>query len=994
LRHFGTTDISQKLLLELRQKTTSQPFKLPSYMQINSDMILSPQVARYTNGAPDIGYWYDALDYTVANVTLAGGNVTVEPGTAIAVRNEYLPNTGAFTIGGFMVSQGSAFISQGTPTKPNTFTSVRMVQETPETDFSQFELDEGYWFGTVLFVPDFQPKDPSSPTLNFRFCRFYLPPNDYQIWLGLQEFPAFDGFDFEMSPDSAVYLTFQDCALYGGRVNLGNPDYYYYPIDYVYAPGTVIFGNNLFDQTSMNLDPTYYEYGVDDDGLNVDLALQSYNNLFRGGQWLAMSPIPASAGNWTFNDNLFDKVDFIQNTSEPLDFACDAYWPKTSSELFWPGYDASQLLPTTTGDGFTDSTNEPVFTTPPPHQWGPFGNHYMPTNTILYHVGSRTADAAGFCQYTTRVDQTKEAVGQTVDIGLHYVAASSSPTGWVPMDTDGDGIPDYVENWHGDGNPNGQWDTGIETDWRIPDTYTDASGNPLPDSLSSVYNDIDLSGDGLTGALDAFLGITNTLLPDNPLSFALAGLSTVSNTVQFDLALGPNLDTNGGVILLTVDGVMTDTSVYETNGQWIAIWDTTEIANGLHEVDFQIQLWGDDYSTTVSSTFVTVRNVVSFPNFYPLAGSTIFVAPETLYAKGAWQMDVYDDQSNLFASLAGPVDANGFCDDPDTLQPGITISIVDDQGNQLPSAYYTILLTVFPAADPPPVTLQRRVQVEKPWASYPGEWVVAYQPLFDPNSASGITQSRSLAASTDYIANTAPFNNNSILSSPLTAGGNVPMILGNLENQNWTPGYNGAVQWSSLTTILSEKTPGQNARNLYMFCHFCNGQYLGGTANPSWGISLERLNNSILLNGPNLLDPVLSHTNRHPYRFVFIDGCESANGNLASAFGIPLLQTNYLAWTNLAIPARDFVGWKNVKIGRSFNALPNQDHLIYIRSFFDLWSSFNQNTGSFYTLQHALRDADLPVTYNNEGGPDDIKGQTHFYNDIQIWGVVDLQFNQ
>ena len=188
LRHFGTTDISQKLLLELRQKTTSQPFKLPSYMQINSDMILSPQVARYTNGAPDIGYWYDALDYTVA-----------------------------FTIGGFMVSQGSAFISQGTPTKPNTFTSVRMVQETPETDFSQFELDEGYWFGTVLFVPDFQPKDPSSPTLNFRFCRFYLPPNDYQIWLGLQEFPAFDGFDFEMSPDSAVYLTFQDCALYGGR---------------------------------------------------------------------------------------------------------------------------------------------------------------------------------------------------------------------------------------------------------------------------------------------------------------------------------------------------------------------------------------------------------------------------------------------------------------------------------------------------------------------------------------------------------------------------------------------------------------------------------------------------------------------------------------------------------------------------------------------------------------------------------------------------------
>jgi hypothetical protein len=55
---------------------------------------LSAQASRYTNGAPDIGYYYDALDYTVASLTVSGGNVTVLPGTAIATRNEYIPAYG------------------------------------------------------------------------------------------------------------------------------------------------------------------------------------------------------------------------------------------------------------------------------------------------------------------------------------------------------------------------------------------------------------------------------------------------------------------------------------------------------------------------------------------------------------------------------------------------------------------------------------------------------------------------------------------------------------------------------------------------------------------------------------------------------------------------------------------------------------------------------------------------------------------------------------
>ncbi len=70
LHGFGTTSVSQRLLAEFAQKTTSRPISFPAFFQTGGNMTLFPQAPRYTNGPPDIGYWYDALDYTVASLTL------------------------------------------------------------------------------------------------------------------------------------------------------------------------------------------------------------------------------------------------------------------------------------------------------------------------------------------------------------------------------------------------------------------------------------------------------------------------------------------------------------------------------------------------------------------------------------------------------------------------------------------------------------------------------------------------------------------------------------------------------------------------------------------------------------------------------------------------------------------------------------------------------------------------------------------------------------
>jgi hypothetical protein len=81
-------------------------------------------------------------------------------------------------------------------------------------------------------------------------------------------------------------------------------------------------------------------------------------------------------------------------------------------------------------------------------QSGPLGNFYLPANSPLIDAGSCTADQVGLYHFTTRTSQLKETTS-IVDIGYHYVACNAAGQ---PIDTDGDGLPDYLEDWNGNGS--------------------------------------------------------------------------------------------------------------------------------------------------------------------------------------------------------------------------------------------------------------------------------------------------------------------------------------------------------------------------------------------------------------------------------------------------------------------------------------------------------------------------------------------------------------
>lgn len=86
------------------------------------------------------------------------------------------------------------------------------------------------------------------------------------------------------------------------------------------------------------------------------------------------------------------------------------------------------------------------------------GHFFLPWSSPLKDAGSTTADSVGLYHFTTDPYPEYKEANSIVDIGYHYVCYDY----WGnPLDTDGDGISDYLEDLNG----NGGVDSG-ESDWQ------------------------------------------------------------------------------------------------------------------------------------------------------------------------------------------------------------------------------------------------------------------------------------------------------------------------------------------------------------------------------------------------------------------------------------------------------------------------------------------------------------------------------------------------
>lgn len=249
----------------------------------------------------------------------------------------------------------------------------------------------------------------------------------YSVWLDASNLPVqvrFTGWSllggsgthFNDFTDGTNPSLFTHCRFSGGNITVD--------------PGAVAFTNCLLERTYTKLQ----------DDADYGRSWYLYNNLFYGGTlwYRARGDTPDMRA----YDNLFDRT-VITKGSRSASFSHD-----------YNGYVTNQNRLTPSAAHDVVLTNKPVYAT------SYLGRYYYPTDdgmlSTLIDAGSRTADSATLYHFTSTTDQNKETTSQ-VNIGFHYVAVDSSGQ---PLDTDGDGVTDYLEDRDG----NGAVDSG-ETDW-------------------------------------------------------------------------------------------------------------------------------------------------------------------------------------------------------------------------------------------------------------------------------------------------------------------------------------------------------------------------------------------------------------------------------------------------------------------------------------------------------------------------------------------------
>jgi hypothetical protein len=301
---------------------------------------------------------------------------------------------------GVMLGNGVHFTLTGTALVPARVTRFNTVQEN-----SGGAWGNRYWMGGI--VP--YGNDPANPPhLEARFTKWYTlasGPNHFRDYW------------------SQGAAQMRDCEFYCG--NLGS----YHPV--------VAFTNCLFWGDPMQFD--------NNSAGGAPVTMQ--NCLLRNcviwlGRYTWQTPV-----NWTIRDTAFEGVSYT---------FVDGFSGNTNYTFFdHNAYITGQ--PTLTPVGTSNVTVSSFG-----WQTGPLGFCYLATNSPLVNTGSVSADVVGLFHYTVTTNlisglEIKET-NSVVDLSYHYVAVDANGN---PIDSDGDGIADYLE----DANGNGRVDSG-ETDWQ------------------------------------------------------------------------------------------------------------------------------------------------------------------------------------------------------------------------------------------------------------------------------------------------------------------------------------------------------------------------------------------------------------------------------------------------------------------------------------------------------------------------------------------------
>ena len=351
------------------------------------------------------------------------------------------------------------------------------------------------------------------------------------------------------------------------------------------------------------------------------------------------------------------------------------------------------------------------------------------------------------------------------------------------------------------------------------------------------------------------------------------------------------------------------------------VWDTTQVTNGVYTLQLGAKL-NDEMAFLDAPISITVSNVMWTPDPWKVGGQGIYVGVQTVFTSGTWRLDVYDDQNIYLGHLTGSFGADGYCNYPGIAGPGFSLDNTNGQGNQNPSTAYTLVMTAHPPGGPPFPTLTNTVLIEPAWNFAPTYATTCYYNPFNPIKA-GYDEVRALM---EDIWNTEQAFH--------------PNLLGNF-NTPFEIQLLG--DWFTVVTNLANPF----SRDFIYFGHGSPNILGVGTNISASAVAIDTKDIEIILHN-TATDPLVG-TNRHPYRFVYLDGCETADGKWPLVFGIPK-QTGMTTGDFInkrGIRPRAFFGWNRKKrfSDKFVTGLLDPDFQTWRTTFWTKWAERNGQGG-------------------------------------------------
>jgi hypothetical protein len=423
-------------------------------------------------------------------------------------------------------------------------------------------------------------------------------------------------------------------------------------------------------------------------------------------------------------------------------------------------------------------------------------------------------------------------------------------------------------------------------------------------------------------------------------------------------------DLIAGVALYTTNDVpiIGASSSTGPDGGQLLDWDTTQIPNGQYAIEAELNYASSNPVVSVPVT-VTIDNPISFPNtMAQYYGSQMWIYAITV-PNAAYELDIYGENTNYIGSFYGNADGGGnisflwnFVDGSgishsDTNFIGVytvnidggpaIVSQVASPTNQFVSPVKKTMLSKGgpqPQGTSPTQTSKYLWASETAWVPN-NKWVVCYASL----TGDGTVDSRAV----DMIVGGA--------SSPTDYNG----ILGTLDpyglNGNLSPGNNA--QNGTVFTLLDSTTRTSLIgylglggthyyENFYFFGH-ANDQAISAYNAATTMITQQQLAYAL---GNVPLSFQNQHVAFHPYRFVWLDGCETAGGTMSQAFGIPSVPLSTNVFAAAGVESRAFLGYAK-PIGfddSNSSADPNSwpNHSILLAEFLSSWLGNVDNLGN------------------------------------------------